>query len=107
MSVLTFSARISEASLGPAPRIRGFRATQALTYRLERVLDHVGRNLLANILAGADRESIVHTTPDPDILMLLGHFSEARELPRLLGVAHIGRRERNGLHGAESRLQNR
>ena len=41
------------------------------TRRLERVLDHVGGELFAHVLAGADRERIVHATSDADILLLL------------------------------------
>src|SRR5262245_49842562 len=66
----------------PGPRIRRLRSS---TRRLERVLDHVGRDLSAHALAGADRESIMHAAPHADILLLLGHISQAGELPRLLG----------------------
>src|SRR5262249_45439439 len=82
-------------------------AVKTLTYRLERVLDHVGRNLWAHLLAGADRESIVNAAPDADILLLLSHIGQAGELPRPLRIPHIDCRKRNGFEGTEYRFQNR
>ena len=41
------------------------------TCRLERVLDHVCRDLRAHVLAGAEREAIVHAAPHADIFLLL------------------------------------
>src|SRR5215469_4279736 len=86
-----------------ASRLR-IRWLKTSTYWLERVFDHVGRDLWAHVLAGADRESIVNAAPDADILLLLSHIGQAGELPRPLRIPHIGRRERNGLQGAEHRF---
>src|SRR5688572_3047549 len=87
----------------PGLHIRRLRSS---TRRLERVLDHEGRELSADILAGADRGSVVHAAPHADILLLLGHIGQAGELPRPLRISHIGCRERNSLHGTEHRFQN-
>src|SRR5687767_108575 len=57
---------------GPSPR------------RRERIRDHVGCDLLAHALAGADGEGVVHAAPDADILLFLGHVGQVRELPRPL-----------------------
>src|SRR5262245_47298393 len=67
---------------GRAPRASRLRIRRlkTSTYRFERVLDHVGRDLWANVLAGADRESIVNAAPDADILLLLSHIGQAGEL---------------------------
>src|SRR5215475_2029050 len=89
-----------------ASRLR-IRRLKTSTYWLERVFDHVGRDLWAHVLAGADRESIVNAAPDADILLLLSHIGQAGELPRPLRIPHIGRRERNDLQGTEYRFQNR
>src|SRR5262249_43340977 len=81
-----------------ASRLR-IRRLKTSTYWLERVFDHVGRDLRAHVLAGADRESIVNAAPDADILLLLSHIGQAGELPRSLRIAHIGRGERDNLQG--------
>src|SRR5262249_15893778 len=95
------AGRAARASRLRIPRLK------TSTYWLERVFDHVGRDLWAHVLAGADRESIVNAAPDADILLLLSHIGQAGELPRPLRIPHIARRERNGLQGAEHRFQNR
>src|SRR5262249_58803807 len=50
---------------GRATRASGLRIRllKTSTYRLERVLDHVGGGRWAHGLAGADRESVVNATP--------------------------------------------
>src|SRR5262245_58694934 len=42
------------------PHVRASHSAVASTYRLKRVLDHVGRDLWAHFLAGSDRKSIVN-----------------------------------------------
>jgi hypothetical protein len=57
------------------PRVRASISTvKTSTYLLERVRNHVGRDLSTHVLAGADRESIVNAAPDADILLLLRHI---------------------------------
>src|SRR5262252_1728742 len=47
------------------PCVRASHSTlKTSTYRLERVLNHVGRDLWAHVLAGAHRESVVNAAPN-------------------------------------------
>ena len=72
--------------------------------RLERVLDEVGGDLPAHVLADFQRVPEVNAAPDAHVVMLGSHLRERPKLPLQLRIHEIRHRERDRRVGPEHRL---
>ena len=83
------------ASATPATCIGIVGSTARSLRWLERIVDQVGGDLPAHVLADLQRIAEVDAAPDAHIRVLARHLRDALELPLHLGIGKIRHRERH------------